>query len=169
MSKTIKLLLMAMLMLSSLSVHSQNKKSRPNQKNNPVMKTENQKTAKELLTAYLENIQHPEMVASLFAEDGAIELPYLASLGGTGRTETPEGIKQMLTGLLQQAPEFKFLNIKYLIETPDQVFGEYEVNCMFNGKPYQQLYMGRLVAENGKIKLIREGMNMYPVLKMNEK
>ena len=65
--------------------------------------------------------------------------------------------------------DFKFIHIKFLIETPDQVFAEYEVDCLFNGKPYKQLYMGRLVAENGKIKLLREAMNMYPVLKMNEK
>ena len=39
------------------------------------------KTAKELLQDYHNNIQNPDEVAKLFAPDGAIELPYLASLG----------------------------------------------------------------------------------------
>jgi hypothetical protein len=134
-----------------------------NQTNNKAMKT-----AKELLQAYHSSIQNPEAAASLFAADGAIELPYLASLGQSWRAEGPENIKNMIEGLLKMAPDFKFINIKYYIETPDQVFAEYEVDCLFNGKPYKQLYMGRLVAEKGKIKLLREGLNLYPVMKSGE-
>ena len=126
------------------------------------------KTAKELMQAYHSNIQNPDTAASLFAADGAIELPYLASLGQSWRTEGPENIKRMIAGLLKMAPDFRFINIKYYIETPDQVFAEYEVDCLFNGKPYKQLYMGRLVAEKGKIKLLREGLNLYPILNPGE-
>ena len=126
------------------------------------------KTAKELLQAYHSNIQKPDTAASLFAADGAIELPYLASLGQSWRTEGPENIKGMIAGILKMAPDFRFINIKYYIETPDQVFAEYEVDCLFNGKPYKQLYMGRLVAEKGKIKLLREGLNLYPILNPGE-
>ena len=126
------------------------------------------KTAKELLQAYHSSIQNPGAAASLFAADGAIELPYLASLGQSWRSEGPENIKNMIAGILKMAPDFKFINIKYYIETPDQVFAEYEVDCLLNGKPYKQLYMGRLVAENGKIKLLREAMNLYPLMKSGE-
>ncbi len=124
--------------------------------------------AKELMQAYHSNIQNPDAIAPLFTEDGAIELPYLSSLGQSWRTIGPGNIKNMITGLLKMAPEFRFINIKYYIETPDQVFAEYEVDCMFNGKPYKQMYMGRLVAENGKIKLLREAMNLYPLMKLLE-
>lgn len=124
------------------------------------------KTAKELLYEYLEKIQTPKDVARLFAEDGAIELPYLKSLNGNYRTEGNDAIEKMLTGLLKQAPGFHFINIQLLIDTPEQVFAEYEVDTLFDGKPYKQLYMGRLVAENGKIKLIREGMDMIAVTKI---
>ena len=48
------------------------------------------------------------------------------------------------------------------------MFAEYEVDCLFNGKPYKQLYMRRLVAEKGKIKLLREAMNLYPIMKLQE-
>lgn len=122
------------------------------------------KTAKELLQAYHSNIQNPAAAAALFAADGAIELPYLASLGQSWRSEGPENIKDMITCILKVAPDFKFINIKLFIETPDQVFAEYEVDCLFNGKPYHQLYMGRLVAEQGKIKLLREAMNLYSIM-----
>ena len=41
---------------------------------------------------------------------------------------------------------------------PDQVFGQYCVDCkmVVTSDSYLQTYMGRLVAENGKIKLLRE-------------
>jgi len=126
------------------------------------------KTAKELMQDYHSNIQNPDSLAALFTSDGAIELPYLASLGLDWRTEGPENIRNMIAGILEMAPEFNFINIKFYIETPDQVFAEYEVDCIWNGKPYKQMYMGRLVAENGKIKLVREGMNIYSVLKMRD-
>ncbi len=45
------------------------------------------KTAKELLLAYLENIGDADTLIELFADDGAVELPYLASLGGQWRWE----------------------------------------------------------------------------------
>src|SRR5258705_7427634 len=148
-----KLILISILIVTIKNIYSQN------QTNNKTMKT-----AKELLQAYHNNIQNPDAAASLFAANGAIELPYFASLGQPWRFEGPGNIKNMLTGLLKQAPDFKFINIKYLIETHDQVFAEYEVDCLFNGKPYKNLYMGRLVAENGKIKLLREALNLYPVM-----
>jgi len=116
------------------------------------------------MQAYHANIQNPEAVSALFTSDGAIELPYLASIDGPWRTQGPENIKNMIAAILKMAPEFRFINIQFYIETLDQVFAEYEVDCLWNGKPYKQLYMGRLVSENGKIKLIREGMNMASVL-----
>jgi len=92
----------------------------------------------------------------------------LRRLSADWRWDGPENIRNMIAGLLKMAPEFKFMNIKFYIETPDQVFAEYEVDCIWSGKPYKQMYMGRLVAENGKIKLVREGMNIYSVLKMRD-
>ena len=152
-----RLILISILIVATKNIYSQN------QTNSKTMKT-----AKELMQAYHSNIQNPDAAASLFATDGAIELPYFASLGQPWRFEGQENVKNMITGLLKMAPDFKFINIKYYIETPDQVFAEYEVDCLFNGKPYKQLYMGRLVAENGKIKLLREGMNIYPIMKPGE-
>lgn len=123
------------------------------------------KTAKELLLAYLENIGDADKVAKLFAQDGAVELPYLASLGMPWRWEGREALQTLFENLPQSFPGFSFKNIQIHIETPEQVFGEYEVEVIAakTGRLYHQTYMGRLVAENGKIRLIREAMNMAEV------
>ncbi|MBK1895389.1 nuclear transport factor 2 family protein [Chryseobacterium sp. YIM B02567] len=120
-------------------------------------------TAKELLLEYLQNIQDPKKEAELFAEDGAIELPYFESVNIPPRYQGRQQIETFISDLLKQAPTFKFINIKVLIDTPDQVFAEYEINTIFNGKPYKQLYMGRLVAKNGKITLLREACNTVTI------
>jgi ketosteroid isomerase-like protein len=125
------------------------------------------KTALELLHAYLDNIQDAGVSSSLFAEDGALELPYLATVGLPARAEGPKEIKKFLEWVLSSFPDFKFHDLKIFIDTPNKVFAEYEVTTPVaaTGKEYHQLYMGRLVAENGKIKLLREGLDTALVTK----
>ena len=114
------------------------------------------KNATELLTAYLAQIQDPAAAAALFADDGVIELPWVEA-----RAEGPAEIEKFLTGLLVKVPDFSFKNIRIWIQTPDQAFGEYDVEALVpsTGKTYRQSYAGRLVAENGKIKLLRESLD----------
>jgi ketosteroid isomerase-like protein len=125
------------------------------------------KTAKELLLDYLENVGNPDFQIELFADDAVFELPYLSSLGIPARWEGRETLYNFLNNLPKTFPGFKFKNIQIHIDTPDQAFGEYEATAVIasNGKDYVQHYMGRVVAENGKIKLIREALNMVPVIR----
>jgi hypothetical protein len=44
------------------------------------------KDSKNLLLEYLASVRDPERAASLFAEDGAFELPFLRSLGSNPAT-----------------------------------------------------------------------------------
>jgi len=62
-------------------------------------------------------------------------------------------------------PGFEFENIKVLIDTPEQALGEYEFTAVSSktGRSVHQLFFGRLVAENGKIKLLREALNSFEV------
>ena len=119
------------------------------------------KNASELLKAYLDNVQDVRVAAGLFAADGAIELPYLQTLGYPWRAEGPEEIQKFLENILSLFADFKFHGTKIFIDQADQVFGEYEVTTTVKetGKIMHQLYMGRLVAANGKIKLLREGLD----------
>jgi ketosteroid isomerase-like protein len=112
------------------------------------------KTALELLRAYLENAQ--ESCGTLFAEDGVLELPTI-NVHVTG----PTGVAGLLAGLLKRVPDFKFKDLKVWIDTPDRIFGEYSVEALVpdTGKVYRQTYAGLLIAENGKIKLLREALD----------
>src|SRR5258708_3437631 len=119
------------------------------------------RTASQLLKAYLDNVQDAELASSLFAPDGALELPYLATIGYPWRAEGPEEVRKFLENVLSLVADFKFHDAKIFIDTSDQVFGEYKVTSTVRATahPFHQLYMGRLVAENGKIKLLRESLD----------
>ena len=114
------------------------------------------KDAAQLLETYLDSIQDPAAAAALFAADGAIELP---TIGREARG--PAEIERFLRVLLSRVPTFRFKNVRVLIKTPDQAFGEYEIQALVpaTGKTYNQHYFGRLVAEHGKIKLLREALD----------
>jgi ketosteroid isomerase-like protein len=117
--------------------------------------------AASLLIEYIESVRDPKAAASLFADDGILELPYLASLGPTTGAQGPAAIEKFLKGLLDKVPDFRFRNVQILIDTPQQAFGEYSVEAPVpsTGKVYKQMYAGRLVAGNGKIKLLRESLD----------
>lgn len=119
------------------------------------------KTAVQLLQNYLDSIQTPHAAAALFATDGVLELPYLQTMGVPHRVQGPAEIEAFISGLLKKVPDFKFRNIQFLIDTPAQAFGEYSVEAGIAGtdRVYKQTYAGRLVAEDGKIKLLRESLD----------
>ena len=114
------------------------------------------RTASELLEAYLDNIGTPKIPASLFADDGVLELPWVNI-----HVQGPAEIEKMLAGFLTRVPGFRFKNLAYFIQTPDKVAAEYQVETPApdTGKIYRQTYCGVLIAENGKIKLLREALN----------
>jgi hypothetical protein len=119
------------------------------------------KTAKQLLQAYIDGSAQES--ASLFAETGALELPYLADLGVEPRYEGPNNIGAFLTFLHEKMyPGFKFVDVKIYIDTPDQAFGEYTIHQKsgISGKTVHQRFFGHLTAANGKIVLLREALNV---------
>jgi uncharacterized protein len=119
------------------------------------------KTAKELLQAYIDG--NAEESAALFAEHGALELPYLADLGVDPRYEGPKTIAVFLTFLHEKMyPGFKFVDVKLYIDTPEQAFGEYTIDQKsgISGKIVHQRFFGHCTAANGKIVLLREALNV---------
>src|SRR6185369_9611245 len=117
--------------------------------------------AKQLLQTYLDAVSagEMEMAIALFADDGAIEFPYFGSVNLPTRFQGPEALRQFFAPVMEGAENFKFKNIKIFPgEDENHVSGEYEVDAVIKktGRPYRQLYGGRLIAENGKIKLLRE-------------
>jgi uncharacterized protein len=119
------------------------------------------KTAKELLQAYIDGSAKES--STLFAENGALELPYLADLGVDPRYEGPKAIESFLTFLHEKMyPGFKFVDVKIYIDTPGQAFGEYTIHQKsgISGRDVHQRFFGHCVAADGKIQLLREALNV---------
>jgi hypothetical protein len=59
-------------------------------------------------------------------------------------------------------PDIDLHDVKVVCETPDVVVGEYEVTTKSSrtGRVIHQLFVGRLEAENGRIKLLRQSINL---------
>src|ERR1700746_4047108 len=118
------------------------------------------KNARELMLEYTAfSFREPKKAAEMFAEDGAFELPYLATFGLPTEYKGRDAI----------AGFFQCENTKVLIDTPDQVFAEFEATAVSSktGRTVHQLFFSRLVAENGKIKLFREALNTFEVARAN--
>ena len=124
------------------------------------------KDAKELLEEFTaESFRDPKKAAEMFAEDGAFEMPYLESLGVPGRYEGREAIERFFRFVRDVYPDMDLENIKIMIDTPGQVFAEYEFTAQSSktGRTIHELFFGRLVAENGEIKLLRESVNLVEI------
>ena len=121
------------------------------------------KDSKALLLDYLASVRDPERAASLFADDGVFELPFLRSLGVEPRYKGRREITELVHKLLDIYPNFSFApdDIRILIETPEKTFAEYEAHARAaaTGRTAHHLFTGYLVAEAGQIKLLRETFN----------
>ena len=120
--------------------------------------------AKALLLELLAVIPNGDRVAPLFAEDGVVELPFLHAVGMPTRYQGRPQIKEFYdqVGRLYADFGFKPDDTKVLIVTPAQVFAEYMTHAKAagTGRRIHHLFAGRLVAERGQIKLLRESMNV---------
>jgi ketosteroid isomerase-like protein len=119
-------------------------------------------TAKELLFRYMDLIREPERAKRLFAENAAIEIPYLVDVGLPGRFEGHDGILAFLKQINTLFPDLAFMNVQVFVDLPNQVVSEYEVHCSAPStqRQYHQLFFGRVVAKDGKITLLREALNV---------
>ncbi|HTF67169.1 MAG TPA: nuclear transport factor 2 family protein [Edaphobacter sp.] len=111
-------------------------------------------------------IRDPQKAADMFTQDGAFEMPYLATFGCATEYKRREPIAGFFRFVRDLYPDFEFENVQVVIDTPEQVFAEYEftaVSSTKTGRQVHQLVFGRLVAENGKIKLLREALNIFEV------
>jgi hypothetical protein len=118
-------------------------------------------TARELMLAYLAGTA--EETGALFLLEGTLELPYLASIGLPPVLKGPAEITKFL-GFLHGTlyPEFKFQNVKVLIDGGNQVFAEYQINHKsgISGKFVNQQFFGHLEAGSGKIRRLREAIDV---------
>jgi hypothetical protein len=105
------------------------------------------KTARDLMLGYIAGTA--EQSGTLFADNGTLELPYLASIGLPPVLKGPGEITKFLTFLHGTLyPGFSFEDVKIHIDTPDQAFAEYHINHKsgISGKSVQQQFFGHLEA-----------------------
>ncbi len=121
------------------------------------------KDAKTLLLDFLAAVTNGEDAGALFAEDGAVELPFLYSVGIPWRHEGRQAIRELqaFLGELYEGFGFPPEDTTVLIDTPEQVFAEYmaKPTVRATGRTIHHLFAARVVAENGLIKLVRESLN----------
>ena len=121
----------------------------------------NMKTAKDLMLGYIAGTA--EQSGALFADNGTLELPYLASIGLPPVLKGPEERTKFLSFLHGTLyPGFSFEDVKIHIDTPDQIFAEYHINHKsgISGKEVQQQFFGHLEAKGGKIARLREAIDV---------
>ena len=129
--------------------------------------TASKSTPRELITEFLDCLGDLSVsidrCVDLFAEDGVFDFPYLPTCGIHGRFEGKAAIRGVLDLIRSHFPGFTLSNIN-IYETTDGVglFIEYhaEAKLRVPGKAYAQDYVSHLVAGNGKIKLLREYLNI---------
>src|SRR5258708_19974540 len=125
------------------------------------------KDAKTLLLEFLAAVTRGQNAAALFAEDGAVELPFLHSLGIPWRHRGRQAISELKASPAGLYRDFAFKpeDTPVLIDTPEQVFAEYMAHptVAATGRSVHHLFAGRLVAGNGQIKLLRESLNPFAV------
>jgi ketosteroid isomerase-like protein len=121
-----------------------------------------QATAFQIFSDFLESVGKGDakVSASYFDMNGYIEAPYVTSLGFPTKTEGQASIEAALKMVKQAAPNFQFKNIKAIMETPNEVVAEYEVETtMANSRAYKQQYIAHVVVKDGKIVSHREFLN----------
>jgi hypothetical protein len=119
------------------------------------------KTASDLMLGYINGTA--EQSGTLFAENGTLELPYLASIGLPAVMTGPTAIIEFLSFLHDKLyPGFSFENVNIHIETSQQAFAEYHINHRsgISGKDVKQQFFGHLEAADGKIKRLREAIDV---------
>jgi uncharacterized protein len=119
------------------------------------------KSAKELMLGYIGG--SAEQSSALFADNGTLELPYLESIGLPPVMTGPRAITEFLSFLHGKLyPGFSFEDVDIHIETPEQAFAEYHINHKsgISGKDIKQRFFGHLEAADGKIKRLREAIDV---------
>jgi ketosteroid isomerase-like protein len=121
------------------------------------------KSARQLLEEFTaSSFRDTKKASEMFAENGTFEMPYLESLGFPWRYEGREKVEGFFKFIRELYPDMDFHDVKIVRETPDVVVGEYEFTTKSSktGRMIHQLFVGRLESENGKIKLLRESINL---------
>jgi ketosteroid isomerase-like protein len=124
-------------------------------------------TSRELIEQFFDCLRNldssVDRCVALFADDGVFEFPYFTTLGMPSRFVGKVAVREVLEIIRAHFVAFTLSNIEiHAVKDSDSIFVRYHSDTMLNGteRAYAQDYVSQLVAENGKIKLLREYMNV---------
>jgi ketosteroid isomerase-like protein len=116
--------------------------------------------APELLHAHFHKMR-TDFVAwcALYADDAVMEYPYGAYAGVSSPLKGIAAISKSVKGFLDDVRDFQIEVSKvYRVEGEDAVFAEFTARAtvISTGRPYNQSYILYLLAQDGKIAVLRE-------------
>jgi ketosteroid isomerase-like protein len=124
-------------------------------------------SSRELLNAFfncLRDLEHSiDRCVDLFADDGVFEFPYFSVLGMPTRFQGKAELRQVLGMINARFSAFTVSDIDiHDVTSGDALFVRYRTDTFIDGskRVYAQDYVSQLIAENGKIKLLREYLNV---------
>jgi len=124
-------------------------------------------SSRELINAFfdcLRDFEHSlERCLDLFADDGAFEFPYFAVLGMPTRFQGKAELRQVLGMIGSRFSAFTVSDVEiHEVKQGDALFVRYHTDTFIDGteRVYAQDYVTQLIAENGKIKVLREYFNV---------
>lgn len=124
-------------------------------------------SSRELLNAFFDCLRDLEKsmdrCLDLFAEDGVFEFPYFSVLGMPTRFQGKTELRQVLGMINARFSAFTISDIDiHEVISGDALFVRYHTDSFIDGseRVYAQDYVSQLIAENGKIKLLREYLNV---------
>lgn len=110
-----------------------------------VTVAQTKKSNAQIFTEYLKSAgaKSPKETASYFAKNGTLELPFNESIGMHYKLVGQDSIEAAIAGVVKNAPDFRLVNIKIIMETTDKVLAEYESETLLlNGRTYKQKIPG---------------------------
>jgi len=121
--------------------------------------------AEHLFHSHLSKFTSPEMTndayAELFTEDAVQEFPY-APAPYAKEVIGRDAIADYISNVVKGAKNWNFMNFQFSGTTdPNTIFVEFEGSAyvIATGKPYHQLYIGRITIKDEKISAYREFWN----------
>lgn len=130
-------------------------------------------TSRDLLEAFLDCLRDLDnsidRCVDLFADDGVFEFPYFSVLGTRTRFQGKAEVRQVLGIINSHFSAFTLSEIEiHEVKEGDALFVRYHSNGFVDGseRVYAQDYVSQFIAENGKIKILREYLNVIKTARM---
>ncbi|POS10054.1 hypothetical protein C3Y08_00920 [Burkholderia gladioli] len=132
-----------------------------------MVRTENMATSRDLLNTFFDCLRDLDnsidRCVDLFADDGVFEFPYFSVLGMPTRFQGKTEVREVLGIINSHFSAFTLSGIEiHELKEGDGLFVRYHSDGFINrsGRIYAQDYVSQLIAENGKIKVLREYLNV---------